>query len=275
MLIARPVNSGVRWLALWAADDFKMNERIKYLYSDGKRYDLVMGKFATGNLLEFYRHFISRYRGPVLDIACGTGRLTIPLAEGDVDVTGMDISEQMLKLAEIKASERGVSVPFIRGDARNFNLHKKFGFIFIAAQSLSHLHTRDDIEACFMRVRQHLTEDGRLLIELHNPSLTLLSRDPSRRYIVGEYEDGNGRLILSEQVSYDAATQVNHIVWHFCSEAATEEVILSFEMRQFFPQEIDELLTYNGFTIEQKYGGYDEAVFSGTSPKQLIVCYAS
>lgn len=43
-------------------------------------------------------------------------------------------------------------------------------------------------------------------------------------------------------------------------------------MRQFFPREINGLLVYNGFAIEQKYGGYDEEEFSDTSAKQLIVC---
>lgn len=46
-------------------------------------------------------------------------------------------------------------------------------------------------------------------------------------------------------------------------------------MRQFFPQEIDALLAYNGFKVEQKYGDYDGALFSSAALKQLIVCYAS
>jgi len=50
---------------------------------------------------------------------------------------------------------------------------------------------------------------------------------------------------------------------------------LAFEIRQFFPQELDALLMYNGFTIEEKYGDYDGALFCGTSPKQLVVCRAS
>src|SRR4051812_40063712 len=94
----------------------------QHLYSAVKLYDLVMGKYATGNLLEFYRRQIGRNPGPVLEVACGTGRLTIPLAEDGVDITGLDISAQMLEQAEKKAIERHVRVPLIRGDARNFDL---------------------------------------------------------------------------------------------------------------------------------------------------------
>ena len=73
---------------------------------------------------------------------------------------------------------------------------------------------------------------------------------------------------------YDSASQVNHISWHFLGDGVDRENLLSFEMRQFFPQEIDALLGYNGFIVERKYGGYVGEVFAGSSPKQLIVCTA-
>jgi hypothetical protein len=122
-------------------------------------------------------------------------------------------------------------------------------------------------------VRRHLERDGRFLVELFNSSVKLLARDPDRRYTVGEYEDpnGGGRVLVTEELRYDAATQVNHIRWFFRNEGYEEETALSFEMRHFFPQEIDALLWYNGFLIEHKYGSYDEEEFSSDSPKQLIV----
>jgi len=252
-----------------------MNDDHVSLYSDAQRYDLVEGAFATGDFLDFYRRQIVRYGEPVLELACGSGRLTIPLAEAGVEITGLDISEEMLNLATLKASERGVKIPVVRGDVRSFNLGKEFKFIFIAAQSLTHLHEREEIENCFLSVRRHLTEDGRFLVELFNPSVKLLARDSDQRYSIGEYEDpkgGNRRVFVSEEVRYDAASQINHIQWFFQEEGESKRTVLSFGMRQFFPQEIDALLWYNGFLIEHKYGSYDEKEFSTGSPKQLIVC---
>jgi len=252
--------------------------RERELYGDARRYDLVMGGYAVGDMLEFYRRQISRYGQPVLELACGTGRLTIPLAEDGVDIVGLDLSTQMLELAEAKARGRRLSVHFVRGDVRAFDLGRRFKFIFIPAQSLSHLHERDELESCFACVRRHLAEGGRFLIELFNPSVKLLSREPEQSHPVGrgEYEeaDGGGRVIVTARSRYDAATQVNHVRYHFRPEEGEEEV-LSFEMRQFFPQEIDALLVYNGLRIEKKYGWYDEAAFGSDSPKQLIVCQAS
>jgi hypothetical protein len=153
-------------------------------------------------------------------------------------------------------------------------LGEKFKFIFIPAQSLSHLHTREEIEECFSCVRRHLADEGRFLIELFNSSLSLLARESGRRYPVGQYNDPNGdsQVFVTEQVSYNLASQVNHIQWFFRNEGSNDEVMLSFEMRQFFPQEIDVLLWYNDFLIEHKYGNYNKEEFSSDAWKQLIIC---
>ncbi len=251
-----------------------MNDDYVSFYSDARRYDIVLGAYATGDFLNFYRRQIARYGEPVLELACGSGRLTIPLAEDGINITGLDISKEMLDLAKSKASKRGISIRFIQGDIRNFDLGEKFKFIFVPAQSLSHLHKREEVEDCFSCVRRHLKSDGRFLIELFNSSVKLLARDSGRRYAVGEYEapKAGSRVFVTEEVRYDTSTQVNHIRWFFRDEGSDEEAILSFEMRQFFPQEIDALLWYNGFLIEHKYGSYDEEEFSSDALKQLIVC---
>lgn len=246
------------------------------LYSDAQRYDLVMGAYASGDQLEFFRRQVARYGEPVLELACGSGRFTIPLAKEGINITGMDISEGMLQMAKLKASRDRVNVRFSQGDMRSFELGEKFKLILIPAQSLSHLHTREEIEDCFSCVRQHLADDGRFLIELFNPSVGMLARDSGRRYTVGQYDDPNGdsQVFVTEAVRYDPASQVNHIRWFFRNEGSNDEVMLSLEMRQFFPQEIDALLWYNNFLIEHKYGSYDEEEFSSDARKQLIICHS-
>ena len=251
-----------------------MNDDPVSFYSDAQRYDLVMGAYASGDLLNFYCRQAARYGEPVLELACGSGRLTIPLAIEGINITGMDISEEMLDLAKSKASKSGAGIRFVQGDIRNFDFGEKFKFICIPAQSLSHLHTREEIEACFSSVRRHLAGEGRFLIELFNSSVKLLARESDRRYPIGQYDDpkGGSQVFVTAEVSYDAASQVNHIWYFFRDEGSSEETVLSFEMRQFFPQEIDALLWYSGFLIEHKYGSYDETDFSSTASKQLIIC---
>lgn len=253
-----------------------METHCSNLYTDADRYDLVLGRFASGDQLEFYRRQIERYGDPVLELACGSGRIAIPLAEKGVRIIGLDLSKDMLKAARVKIAERGVTVPLVQADMRNFDLGQTFKIIFIAAQSLSHLYTREDVEACFAAVQRHLAPGGRFIIELFNPSVKLLAREPGVRYTLpkSEYDDpnGKGKVIQTEEVDYDSATQVMQINWFFRYEGSNEEPVLSFEMRQFFPQEIDALLNYNGFEIEHKFGDFEERPFGNGSPKQLIVC---
>ena len=252
-----------------------MNNDYADLYSDAQRYDLVMGDYASGDQLDFYRRQVSRYGEPVLELACGSGRFTLPLAREGINITGMDISEDMLALAKLKASKDEVEIRLIHGDMRNFDIGEKFKFIFIPAQSLSHLRTRDEIENCFLCIQRHLADEGRLLIELFNSSIKMLARESGSRYPVGQYNDpsGDSQVFVTEEVRYDSASQVNHIQWFFRNEGSNEEVLLSFEMRQFFPQEIDALLWYNNFLIEHKYGNYNEEIFSSNAWKQLIICH--
>ena len=82
-----------------------MNDDYANFYSDAQRYDLVMGAYASGDQLNFYRRQVARYGEPVLELACGSGRFTLPLAREGINITGVDISEDMLDLAKLKASK--------------------------------------------------------------------------------------------------------------------------------------------------------------------------
>jgi SAM-dependent methyltransferase len=233
-----------------------------------------MGAYASDDMLNFYRRQIARYGEPVLELACGSGRLTIPLAREVVNITGIDLSEEMINLAQLKASQARLHLRFIQGDMRTFDLGEKFKLIFVPAQSLSHLHTRAEIQDCFACVQRHLADEGRFLIELFNSSAKMLAREPGHRFSVDQYEDPKtgSQVFVTEEVRYDAASQINHIRWFFRDEGINHEKALSFEMRQFFPQEIDALLWYNGFRVEHKYGSHGEEEFSSDSAKQLIIC---
>ena len=100
-------------------------------------------------------------------------------------------------------------------------------------------------------------------------------RDPSRRYQISQYSDpdGKGTVIITENNIYDTATQINRIKWYYSIGKEKDKFVVENNMRILFPQELDALLLYNGFTIETKFGNYDETPFDSASPKQLVVCY--
>ena len=246
----------------------------KTLYSDAERYDLVYGPYGTGEFVAFYRRQVSRYGEPVLELGCGTGRLLIPLAEDGTNMIGVNIAPAMLDVARKKASSRSLEISVATADMRNFDLGKKFKLILLPANAMMHLVAREEVDGCLASVLRHLVDGGRFVLEVYNPALTLLSAPPApvpRSATTSIPKRACGSW-LRRQISYDAATQVNHVTYHYLHGVGATETTLHFEIRQFFPQELDALLTHAGFVIEEKYGDRDESKFTSASMRQIVVC---
>ena len=156
---------------------------------------------------------------------------------------------------------------------RDYALLREFKLIFISTNSFSHLLEHDEIESCLRCTRDHLAPEGRFVIDIFTPSARMLARDANEAYTVGEYDDpdGKGRVVVTETKRYDVATQVNHAIWRYTNSDTQENWEIPFSLRMFYPQEINALLRYNGFAIENKFGWYDESPYGDASPKQLIV----
>ena len=244
------------------------------IYDDGTDYDALAIGHNAEDEAGFYASFVPP-GGTVLELACGTGRLTIPLTERGFSMTGLDSAGAMLEAAKTKAVARGARPAFVLSDMREFALDAKFDLIFLPNNSLGHLHTLPDIQACFASVRRHLSPSGRFLVDMFNPSLPLLLREPSTPYPVTEYGRPDGKaVIVTETVSYNPAAQVLHALWHYQAEGEPTDM-RPLDFRIFFPQELDALLTLSGFVIEAKFGGFDKSVFTSASRQQVLVCRAS
>ncbi|MDD3627923.1 MAG: class I SAM-dependent methyltransferase [bacterium] len=241
------------------------------LYRDGKHYDNQHMNFKDD--IPFYLKKAEFYRSPILEIACGTGRITIPIAEKGFEITGLDISEGMLTSAREKIKEMDLKIDFFKIDCRYFNLKKKFKLIFIPFNSFCHIHELSDIEKCFENIRNHLSNDGGFILDIFNPNPEYFLKNPEKKRTRFEYPDpySDKTVTIYETNEYDKAKQINRIKWyyHIGNEFIREEEL---NMRIFYPQEIDALLKYNGFEIINKYGDFNEAPFDSDSPKQLIEC---
>ena len=88
----------------------------------------------------FYKRWLPENKDArILELCCGTGRLTLPIAKEGYDITGIDYTPSMLAQAKIKASEAGLEISFIEADIRTLNLPEKYDFIFIPFNSIHHL----------------------------------------------------------------------------------------------------------------------------------------
>lgn len=234
------------------------------IYLDGRHYDAMFPD--AGKEVKF---FAAHARGTVLELACGTGRVAIPLAQAGFSVTGIDYSEGMLETARQKSS----AVEWVQGDIRDFHLDRPFSTVIFVFNALCHLLTIDDFEACMRCVRQHLAPDGRLIIDVFVPDLRILTRPADSIFLFNEYTDpdGSGSVMVMSSSRYEPDTQINRITtYHRFSNAPEKQG--SLNMRMYFPQELDALLKYNGFVIEHKYGDYEGGAFSAKSEQQVVMC---
>ena len=124
----------------------------------------------------FYTALAHETGNPVLEIACGTGRVSIPIARQGFAVTGVDIVPGMLEQARRKSA--GLPTRWVEGDARTFDLGEQFNLIFLTGNAFQAFLTRADHEALLERIRAHLSDDGLLAFETRNPQWRTLTQVP-------------------------------------------------------------------------------------------------
>jgi SAM-dependent methyltransferase len=237
-------------------------------YLAPERYDQYCGAYAS--IPDWFLAELSARR-EILELACGTGRIAIPLAQQGMNVTGIDYSKPMLDLAKSKAQTQKVHIDWMLGDVRSFELKKKFQAILMLSNALWHLHENSDVSRCLKRVRQHLFSDGLFVLDVFVPGIEHLNRDPKRRYPFANYlDDETGETVeVKETYRYEADTQMSHVV-HY--KENSDEIVDGLTLRMYFPKELDALLEYNGMKTDKKFGSWDREPFGPNSKHQLYFC---
>lgn len=214
--------------------------------------------------------------GPALELACGTGRLTVPIAQSGVEIVGTDSSPAMLETARAKAAAAGVQVEFAQADMRDFDLPGRFALIFIAGNSLQHLFSVQELQQCFACARRHLAPGGRLVFDVSNPDPAQLERDSGQRVVAFRVNDAKrGEITLEETATYDSATSIRHLVWHFSAPGEPDFRVIEYHLRMIFPPDILQALGAAGFRVDTRYGEYTRIAFAPSSPRQVYICAAS
>ena len=178
----------------------------------------------------------------------------------------------MLAEAERKSRSAGVDIKWVHGDARSFDLGRRFKLILLPSNSICHLLTREDLEACLATVARHLQPDGRFALNVFVPSLPMLVRSREEEQDFGGYTDPDSgeQVVLTNRSWYDPATQLKHNQLFRRVGDGPIEPDGELTMRIYFPQELDALLWYNGFAVEHK-SGEDRRPFDAQSEMQYFV----
>ena len=240
------------------------------LYENPELYDALLP--CSPEHVHFYDDVAQAHPGAMLELACGSGQIIVPIARRALRAVGLDTSPHMLKAARRRASE-GAPVEFVEADMRTFDLGERFSMIFVARNSLLHLLDADDIAALFSSVRRHLTDDGVFAFDIFNPSLRALAREAGERYPVMRVASrSHGELTVEATNDYDAATQVNRATWFVSTPTQRDQWVSPLHLRSIFPQELLALLTANRFQLLRRDGDFAGAPFIGKSSRQVCQC---
>ena len=223
--------------------------------------------------LPFYKQWLPTDKNAqLLELCCGSGRLTIPLAKEGFSICGVDNSASMLEQAKTKATNENVAITFIEADVRTLDLDTTFDFIFIPFNSIHHLYQNQDLFDTLKVVNKHLKADGLFILDCYNPNIQYITEAEKVKTKIADYTTADGRKVLIEQtMRYESATQINRIEWHYTINEAFHSV-QHLDMRMYFPQELDTYLKWSGFSILHKFGNFDQEQFNNHSEKQLIIC---
>jgi len=221
-----------------------------------------------------------RKRLDVLEIAVGTARAAIPIAQAGHRVVGVDYARDMLDIARAKRDSVGLTdkqLQLLHGDALNLNLRKKFDWVCIFFNSILGFPTLDELDKVLTGVRRHLKPRGRFFLDLFHPDHDRLSRKAEKKlepdvFYVPELK----RTVYRESsLVRDMSKQLMRITFRykwFDEFGREKREKFVFDATCIFPRELQLLIERNGMRIERLWGNYDGEEFNEKSPRMIARC---
>ena len=211
------------------------------LFYQGKDYS-----HEVDYLEEIFKKFQKDVRS-ILDLGCGTGLHTQELIKRGYEVTGLDLSEEMLA----RARERNPSATFTKGDMSNFVLNKKFDVIICMFSAMGYLTENHQIERFFRSIKNHLVKNGLLILDVWN-GLGVMHELPSIRE--RKVEVDTIRIVRTATPSLDVKHHINTVrylvkVYDLPLEKLITEYTETHIVRFFFPMELKKYMEDAGFEL--------------------------
>lgn len=233
-------------------------------YIDPYLYDAEYGRYEGD--FDLFLNFIPR--GNVLDLACGTGRLTIPLARKGVRVVGLDAFKPMLALAQEKSNE--LPIEWIQGDIRNFHLNETFDLILMVGNAFQALLSEEDQIQMLTSVRKHLKPSGLFVFNTRNPQDNDF-KDLNEFEFWHDFRDqrGDDVKVYGRQQSGPSQQLVTYTTKRVWGDKET----LTHICLRFTPyDQLMKLLERAGFEVRSVYGDNQKQPFHKDSVSIIPVC---
>jgi ubiquinone/menaquinone biosynthesis C-methylase UbiE len=236
--------------------------------------------------IDFYRKLVDEEvksrEGIVLDLACGTGRIGLRLAEAGINVVGLDQSPEMLAMARNKSIDT-LCIRWVEGDMRSFALDKTFDLVLIPGHSFQNLTTAGDQAACLEHIWHHLKPGGLLMVHLDHmnaENMKWLGEISAEKAGVfeeaGQFKHPTTGLLIKTSMawSYEAASQTATVqtIWVEAGEdgnAGSQWETGAIPLHCVFRFEMEHLLRRAGFDVSNVYGDFDRQELRDNSPHMI------
>jgi SAM-dependent methyltransferase len=242
-------------------------------------YDLFYGE--RDDDVKMYQDFALAADGPILELGCGTGRVLIPLALDDQQVTGLELSGEMLAVAQAKVEAAGVAdrVTLIQGDMRDFALASRFAMAIIPINTFMHCYDTQQQLACLRAIRRHLQSGGQLVLDVYHPDPQALLEADGRLVSEGTLVDPQTGHTIHRLYTrrVELATQTQHVTFvldHLDANGAVRRTLFPLRMRYVHRYEMELLLRVAGYSLEAVYGSYELEPFESNSERMIFVARA-
>jgi len=199
--------------------------------------------------VEFYVEEARTSGGPVVELACGTGRISVPVAKAGIHVIGVDASAGMLEVAREYAASERVSVDLRLGDMREPPVEERVPLVLIPFRSLLHMTTEPDRLRALSAANELLVPGGRLVFDVFAPS-------------ADDIEDTHGRWLerepgILERADWDEGKRTLTLSVRRGEEAS------SMLLAWLSPPEWRQLLDRAGFEVDAQWGWFDRRPYAG------------
>lgn len=205
----------------------------------------------TNNLIQ--RHHLGTKK--VLDICCGTGEHAIRMAKLGYEVTGIDLSQDMLNIATEKAKRAGVSIDFRCVDVNELGITGEFKVAYCLGYTFLYMITDSDATSFFTAIRKALSIGGLFLVDFIN-GLSLIEDFQRDKFM---YQNDNTTIFRFEQSSLDKKRRVKHI--EFCyfidhHDGHIKTIFAEEDLRVFYDDKVQSLMSSCGFNNVKSFGDY-------------------
>jgi SAM-dependent methyltransferase len=247
-------------------------------FDDGDLYDLLFHGFDYG--VDFYVEQARASGGPVLDLACGTGRVLLPMLRAGVDADGVDLSPAMLEAARRKTAGEGFAPALIVSPMAAFRMPRRYALIVIPFNSFVHNLTRAEQVGTLRSCREHLRPGGRLLFDIAHVGPTFFAQPSGEPVLELEISDpatGN-RVRNYDTRTLDLVEQLQHSENETQILSSAGELLRSIRtctsMRWFFKPEVELLLEAAGFSRWEIARAFDGGTLSGATEPVLVSAWS-